>query len=124
VRYNARGHNLLGHEHAHNIEYQMLGFLRFTLGIAIPSLFNAGRDSSLIPGSYFNQPWEIHADMLAGLIGYRLDRDGNIYHTTNALLLGLAYFHFISTASISDLLDNVSAFKNHDFSAIKEGWTM
>ena len=48
-----------------------------------------------------------------------------IQHTTNALLLALAYFHYISTAPIQELENNLMAFRRHDFSAIKEGgWDM
>ena len=127
VRDTPAGRRLLGHEHAHNIQLQPLGIGRWWLGIRLPSLINADRGFQ----PYFRQPWEIHADMLAGIIGDRPDVDIDGYgnyipqHTTNALLLGLAYFHFISTAHIQELRDNVMAFANHDFSAIKDGgWDM
>ena len=53
--------NLLRHEHGHFLQYQELGFWRYYLGIALPSLINSGRIDSQ------RQPWEVDAYVRAGL---------------------------------------------------------
>jgi len=118
VRYDEAGKMLLSHEHGHNLQLQELGYGRWWLGIARPSMYNANRGFQ----PYMRQPWEIHADILAGVRRFDDIDPRNSVHTTNSLLLGLAYFHFISTAPILELEDNLMAFRRHDFSAIKEGW--
>ena len=63
---------------------------------------------------YNNQPWEVHADMVAGIYRFR-------EHTIEGIAMGLLYFDHIRDASLSSLIGNRQDFSNHNFSAIKEG---
>jgi hypothetical protein len=117
---------MLSHEHGHNRQYQILGFLRYFLGIGYPSIFNANLPLEDRPFThYYAQPWEIHADFLAGLLGQRKDPDGTLQHSAKALLLGLAYFAHLESLRGWDFFNFVRndlyAFRNHDFSLIKDG---
>jgi hypothetical protein len=119
--YNDRGRTMLSHEHGHNLQYQRLGFERFLWGIGIPSAFNAERQrNGLLTVPYYNQPWEIHADLLGGTLGAY-----GRTHTAEALLLGLAYFAHLESLQGMDLFNFIRndlwAFMNHDFSILKEG---
>ena len=112
LQYNSFGVGVLRHEHGHFLEYQQLGFLRYFLGIGYPSLTNP----SFKP--YFNQPWEVHADMIAD----NFFRDS---HTVEAIALGFAYFeHLYGIRSFGDwfnfLRRDLWDFANHDLSALKQ----
>ena len=53
---------------------------------------------------------------------------GNVQHTTNAMLLGLAYNEHLHSISgfhwVRFLLKELEMFVNHRFDVLKEGWTM
>jgi len=97
----------LRHEHGHFLERQELGFWRYYFGVGIPSLFNA--DTS----PYFNQPWEVHADMLAGI--HRGE------HTLEGIAMGMLYYEHLQNTSIFSTIWNTINFTNHNLSTIKEG---
>ena len=63
---------------------------------------------------YHYQPWEVHADMVAGIY-----RPGD--HTIEGIAMGLLYFDHIRNASLPSLIGNRQDFANHNFTAIKEG---
>jgi len=69
------------HEYGHFIQMQELGILAFAIGIAIPSVTHK-------PYDYYNQKWEVTADMFGG-VG-RTDRA--IHRTLAAETAGLEYF--------------------------------
>jgi len=115
ARYDDRGRNLLRHEHGHFLEYQELGILMYYVAIGLPSVINYRR--GVRGTAYNNQPWEIHADMLAGVI-----REG---HTDEAIALGEIYNQHIQ--SIRGLYGDLGFFRflwdlrdfiNHDLSSI------
>ena len=107
VNVDDRGRRLVRHEYGHFLEYQQLGFLKYFVGIGIPSLTNNLRKTR----PYFNQPWEIHADMLAGI--------NRPEHTAEDLELGKLYFEYLKSSSFFSIVKNVLNFTNHDLSAIK-----
>ena len=104
-----RGKRLIRHEHGHFLEYQQLGFLKYFAGIGIPSLVNNIRKTR----PYFNQPWEVNADMLAGI-----HRSGE--HTKEGIELGARYFEYLNSSSFFSIIGNVRDFTNHNLSALKD----
>ena len=110
--------DLLRHEHGHFLEYQELGLIMYYLGIGFMSFVNFQRDHSR--DFYTNQPWEIHADILAEII--------RTAHTQEARELGELYFQQLQSISgvygdtgwLRFLLVDMWNFVNHDFSAIRE----
>jgi len=108
----------LRHEHGHFLEYHELGFLTYYLGIGFMSVVNAQRGHSR--EFYLNQPWEINADILAGVM-----RD---FHDADAIALGELYFmHLQSIGGITGdtgwfifLTRDMWDFVNHNFTAIQE----
>jgi len=103
-----RGRRLVRHEYGHFLEYQQLGFLKYLVGIGIPSLTNNLRKTR----PYFNQPWEINADMLAGI--------NRPEHTAEDIELGKLYFEYLKSSSFFSIVGNVWNFTNHDLSAITD----
>jgi len=110
------GNRLLSHEHGHFLEYQQLGFLNYITGIGLPSLIN----NILTNANYNNQPWEVHADMLAGV--YRafdpLEGEG---HTLEGIALGMLYNEFLQSAGLISIGSNLWDFTTHNLSTVKEG---
>jgi len=103
-----RGKRLVRHEHGHFLEYQQLGFLKYAVGVGIPSLINNLRKTR----PYYKQPWEINADLLAGV--HRSDE-----HTEEAIEQGKRYFEYLKSSSFFSIFKNVWNFINHDLSAVK-----
>jgi len=89
---------------------------RFSLSTAIPSAYNVGKHNRV---DYYNQPWEMRADMLAGIW-----RDGiHGRFSIEAYVLYLAYYDYIDSLSDWELFlalinGDIDDFKNHDFSAL------
>jgi len=109
VKTDDRGRRLVRHEHGHYLEYQQLGYLKYLVGIGIPSVVNYFRKTR----PYFNQPWEINADMLVGI--ERPDE-----HTTAGVELGKRYYEYLNANSLFSIIGNMGKFINHDLSVIKE----
>ena len=103
------GKKLIRHEYGHFLEYRQLGFMKYIVGIGIPSLVNNIREIH----PYFNQPWEVNADMLAGI--YRPDE-----HTMEGIELGKRYFQHLNSSSFISIVRNVRDFTNHNLTAIEE----
>ena len=104
-----RGRRLIHHEHGHFLEYQQLGFLKYLAGIGIPSLVNNRRKTR----PYFNQPWEVNADMLAGV--RRPDE-----HTKEGIEQGRLYFEHLKSSSFFSIMSNVRNYANHDLSDLND----
>jgi len=103
-----RSKRLVRHEHGHFLEYQQLGLLKYIVGIGIPSLTNNLKKTR----PYYNQPWEVNADMLVGI--HRPE------HTEECTQLGKLYFEYLKSNSIFSIVGNVRNFVNHDLSAITD----
>jgi len=103
------GKTLIRHEYGHFLEYKKLGFMKYLVGIGIPSFINNIREID----PYFNQPWEVNADMLAGI--YRPDE-----HTIEGIELGKRYFQHLNASSFISIVRNVRDFTNHNLAAIEE----
>jgi len=112
---NDRGRTILLHEHGHYLDYKKLGFFRYFLGIALPSVINASRkpEKRRIIG-YYNQPWEIQADELANI--------SRNEHTNEASNLGKSYHKYLisikRTGWLRFLFKDLPAFINHNFNAL------
>jgi len=113
--FNDSGRVTLRHEHGHYLDYKRIGFFRFIFGVCIPSIVNASRkpERRRIIG-YYNQPWEIHADVLANVVRNE--------HTEEALALSKAYYeHLMSIRKMGwfkFIFRDLRKFINHDFTAI------
>ena len=108
---------LITHEHGHFLEFRELGAYRYYVGIGIPSLWN-----NLFPGytgDYFNQPWELNANRLAGL-------PLSECATLDDVILALLYYEHLK--SIEGFFGNAQLFVDsfffagHDFSALRKEW--
>ena len=75
---------LLKHEHGHYEQYKLIGFVKYLLAIAIPSLLND-------PVDYYSQPWEVTADLLGGVVSHR--------HTAGSEEAGIRYLNRLINAS-------------------------
>lgn len=53
--------DVVRHEYGHALQLKKMGLIRYTVFIGIPSLLNLG------DGYYYDQPWEITADILGGV---------------------------------------------------------
>ena len=110
------GCKTLRHEHGHYLDYKDLGFLKYFLGMALPSAINASRkpEKRRIAG-YYNQPWEFRADKLA-----EVSRDE---HTEEAIALCDAYYKYLKslrgTRWFTFLFKDLWAFINHDLKALE-----
>jgi len=104
-----RGRRLVRHEHGHYLEYQELGFFKYLVGIGIPSLVNNIRKTR----PYYNQPWEVHADVVAGI-----ERPKE--HTVEGVEQGERYYEHLKSSNIFSLIGNVQDFTNHDLSMIED----
>jgi hypothetical protein len=82
------------------------------VGAGIPSLINSIRGSEDRP-PYFNQPWELIADLIGGV--YRPNR------TDEDIARAFAYFLHINSVNGFSLLGNIGDFTNHDFTAFEKG---
>jgi len=108
VNVDDKGRRLIRHEHGHFLEYQQLGYLRYAIGIAIPSVVNYIRKTR----PYFNQPWEINADRLVGV-----ERPE---HTEEGIERGKNYHEYLKSSSFFNIVGNVWKLINHDFSVIED----
>ena len=93
-----RTHNTIWHESGHFSEFQFLGPLRYFVGIGLPS-----KNSTLPSGDirYFQQPWEIIADILGGVD--RVDPASGLSHFTMPYILrGLRYFDFVNNVPLNN----------------------
>ena len=102
------------------------------MGIGLPSLRNS-RNSDLRPRCRFNpenpmpyhyQPWEVHADMIAGIYRPRYYENGELRerrHSIEGIALGLLYLEYLNSNSFLTIAGNMWDFSEHNFSAIKEG---
>jgi len=115
------GRKTLRHEHGHYLDYKDLGFFKFFLGIGLPSVINASKkpEKRRIVG-YYNQPWEIRADNLAGVT-----RDE---HTEEAHALSDAYYKYLKFLRVTGwfefLFKDLWAFIRHDFKALEKSNSM
>lgn len=75
---------LLKHEHGHYEQYLLIGFVKYLIAIAIPSLLHD-------PVDYYSQPWEVTADLLGGVISHR--------HTAGSEEAGIRYLNRLINAS-------------------------
>ena len=107
VRDDGEGKKVIRHEYGHFLEYQQLGFMKYIVGIGIPSLVNNIRKTR----PYFNQPWEVNADMLAGI--HRPDE-----HTEEGIRQGKLYFEHLKSNGFFSIVRNVRDFTNHNLSAL------
>ena len=70
------------HEWGHYVQYRKLGFMRYFLGIGLPSLLNGK-----VPlKAYYMQPWEITADLYGKVL-----RD----HSLEATAVGQRYLAYL-----------------------------
>ena len=115
LKHDDSGRTVLSHEHGHYLDYKQLGFFRFFLGIGLPSMINASRKPGKRPfDHYYNQPWEIRADILA-----KIDRNE---HTGEAIALSEAYHEHLKSIKgrnwFKFLFKDLRNFINHDFTAL------
>lgn len=117
IKNDESGQVVLQHEHGHYLDYRELGFFRYFIGIGLPSIINAKRKpvKRLIVG-YYNQPWEAHADVRAGV--------SRTEHTPEALVLCEAYYKYIASIKgkkwFKFLFKDIWKFIAHDFTALEK----
>jgi len=87
------------HENGHSFQFNPLGLVKYLIGMGLPSA-----RSSLSGIPYFQQPWEIMADVFGGV--NRRDDDNPVSHFTMPYILrGLRYFDYLNNISLSSRYD-------------------
>ncbi|MCL2287274.1 MAG: DUF6531 domain-containing protein [Firmicutes bacterium] len=85
---------IVQHERAHLDQLRELGLLTYIRGIAIPSVISS---LPFIPLEHHRMPWEVSADMGAGI------SHPNITPTDNEIALANLYWSFLTTVSHFDI---------------------
>lgn len=98
------------HEAGHYVQYREMGFIKYYIGIGIPSFLNGDAHN------YYDQPWEITADIFGGVPRPYPQAEGDI---------GEAYFEYLkSIHSFSGwltFLKSVPKIVKHDMSSVVDG---